>query len=163
MFSDVKINEELSILKFGSIPEDSGSHKLCCVECLTCNKIIDREYRNRGRKHQCSVVDGNTKKCMRCGEWKDFTLFGKNLKLSGGVSKVCKKCYNSYECVVKYNKLKAKRLKSCFVDDFDLWINKRFSQLKARCKSRNIDIDITSEELKSVWTQQNGKCYYSGL
>lgn len=67
----------------------SGSHQKVVVECVTCHRLIHREFRNVNAVHQCPVVDGDKKKCFRCDQWKDLSLFNKSPSGSGGVSKMC--------------------------------------------------------------------------
>jgi hypothetical protein len=164
MRSDVEVREDLTLSTFGyNLSEQNISRKKIVVVCKNCNKIIHREFRNRYNKHQCPSIDGNKKKCYKCNCWKDFSLFNKSPKLSGGVSKLCRNCYNNHEAVKKSEIRRKKRLKESFKENFDLYIQTRINNIRSRCKSKNIEFDLTKEFLIELWESQNGACYYTNL
>lgn len=165
MFSSVHIHKKLTYTKFGYEVDslDENSRKCVAVECDNCHVIIERELRNAFKKHQCSVINGNEKRCFKCKLWKDLSLFNKSRNLSGGVSKTCRECYNKYDCVKKCELNKKIRLKSSFNNDFNLYLKSRLSSIKSSCKKNNIQFDLDVDYLLYQWNIQNGLCYYSSL
>jgi hypothetical protein len=165
MFSSVSINEDLTYSKFGYNSNflDENSRKCVAVECDNCNSIMEREFRNAFKKHQCSVLDGNNKRCFKCLQWKDLSFFNKSKNLSGGVSKTCRSCYNEYDCVKRCNYNKLNRLKNSFHNDFNLYLKSRLSSIKSRCKKNNIKFDLDLDFILNQWNIQKGLCYYSSL
>lgn len=165
MFAPTIVRNDLTIATYGYDVESlsSGSHSFVIVECANCNSTMRKEWRNRHRKHQCPIVVGNTKRCFMCERWKDLSLFNKNGKLSGGVSKLCRKCYNEHSAVKKCNNRRQKRLKvAAKENDYRFYIKRRYSSLKSRCGS-NIPYNIDIDYLISLWESQNGYCYYTEL
>jgi len=166
MLSDVTLNEELTFATFGYHIDDLhiGSHSKIVVTCNNCNKNIHREKRNANAKHKCSVLIGNTKKCYKCCEWKDLSLFNKSYKLSGGVAKICRECYNKEESVIKCNQSRNRRLKHAIENgDMSFYIKRRIHSVKCKTKKNNIDFDLDSDYLIDLWEKQNGRCFYSNI
>ena len=163
MFNKVKINEEQTNAKYGYPNNNYGKRDIVIVECLNCHRLIERAYYNAFRLHNCPIVEGNNKKCFKCGQWKDLTLFHKSCKLSGGVAKICKECYNSYDCVKKYEAKRSKSRQSLFSDNIEDYIKLRTYQLKNNCKRNGVVMSLTSEDLYNLWLKQDGKCYYTGV
>jgi len=166
MYSEVKINNELTMATFGYNINDllEGSHQKVVVVCINCNKIIHRERRNIFNKHRCSSVINKNKRCFKCLEWKDLTLFNKNPKGSGGVSKLCRKCYNNNISVKAYEKRRNLRFKKSIEDnDIKFYIKRRFPTKKSHCKRNGIEFNITEDFLYNLWEKQNGKCFYTNL
>ncbi len=93
-----------------------------------------------------------------------ISLFNKNGKLSGGVAKICKKCYNEHPAVKKLEIRRRMRLKSAAKDgDYQFYIKKRIGRIIPRCKFEGIPVDITIVYMTQLWEQQHGKCHYTGL
>lgn len=159
------IHEDLTKARFNynSFDLSKGSHKPVITECVNCHKIIEKEYRYLDRKHQCSVIDGNLKRCFKCSTWKDVSFFNKSPKLSGGVAKMCRKCYNSHDAVKKCEINRKHRIRHSFETDIKEYIRYRTYQLKNNCTRKSITCDIDTEYLIALWESQKGKCYYSNL
>lgn len=165
MYSEVKIDSKLTKATFGYDIKDlsNKSKKKIIVICKNCQRVIHREYRNRNARHQCPSVEGNNKRCYKCREWKDLSLFNKSPKLSGGVAKLCRNCYNNHAAVIKAERSRKRRLKNSFSKDIEYYIRSRFYAITSRCKRKNIDYNITADFLLKLWKKQNGVCYYTNL
>jgi len=166
MYSETKINEELTKATYDYYTSDleNGSHKKIVVTCTKCNKNIYREYRYAKSKHRCSSIDGFKKRCFKCEEWKDLSFFNKNPKGSGGVAKMCRHCHNSHESVIKAEKRRVSKIRTCFDDgDIDFYIKVRTRQLKHSAKKRNIEFDLDENFMIDLFNKQNGMCYYSNI
>lgn len=164
MYSPTNINEEITKAKFGYYSYEAPStHSLISVQCSNCHKIIDRQKRDSFRKHRCSSVEGNNKRCFRCGQWKDLSLFNKSPKLSGGVAKMCRNCYNNHEAVKKCETNRKERLRNCFAQNIELYFRKRYYALKTTCNRNNIPFNLTLEDINDLWNRQKGLCYYTNI
>lgn len=165
MRSLVKLHAELTQERYGYKPCDlkESSHKIVVVECSNCNRILEREFRNAFKTHSCPIVEGNNKRCFKCQEWKDLSLFNKCPKLSGGVAKLCRECYNKYDSVKRCEINKRNRRKRSFSEDFPNYIKYRAYSIKNQCKSKNIMYDLDVDYLLELWSNQEGKCYYSNI
>lgn len=166
MYSEVKISNELTLATFGysinDLPE--GSHQKVVVICTNCDKTIHREKRNIFNKHRCSSISGENKRCYNCCKWKDLSLFNKNPKGSGGVSKLCRNCHNNHKSVKKCEYRRNLRLKRAIKDnDIEFYIKRRVLKLKSDCKRKGIEFNLTKEFLYNLWKKQNGKCFYTNL
>lgn len=168
MQSDVKLNVEKTKDHYGYNPLElfltPGSTRKVVVECSNCHRMIHREYRNIHQTHQCPVVEGNNKRCFKCGTWKDLSLFPKCRSLSGGVGKMCKECHNNHPTVVAHEKRRRERLKESLSDgDVEFYIKRRSLRMKSRAKTKGIIFDLDAKYLLDLWNEQKGLCYYSGL
>ena len=142
----------------------SGSNKKVYCKCSLCLDEFLRPYKDIKRFHHCSIVRGNEKRCFKCQEWKHLDLFPKNKKLSGGRAKLCLECYNSYECVKKYEKKRSlDRANYLSNNDIEKYIRYRAYRLKYSSQNRNLECDLDYEFLLNLWKQQNGKCFYTGI
>jgi hypothetical protein len=160
-----EIQEELTKIKFGYETKDlsKNSRKAVVTKCTNCHKLVEKTFNNVNSQHQCSIFNGNEKKCFKCGEWKDLSLFNKAPKLSGGVSKMCRECRNNYECVKIYEKNRRLKRSNSFDDDINYYIKQRYYQTKSRCKKNKIEYNLDFEYLLNLWELQNGKCHYSNI
>lgn len=166
MKSPTFIRDDLTLASYGynSKSLELTSHKFIIVECSGCHTIHRKEYRNIKRQHVCPTVIGNNKHCYQCDQWKDLSLFNKNGKLSGGVSKLCKQCYNNHGAVKKYEKQRCARLKCAIKEnDFGYYIQRRVQRLISKCRSDQVQCDIDVQHMINLWTQQNGLCFYTSL
>jgi hypothetical protein len=166
VLSEVKLRLDLTIAQFGCDPKDllPGSKQFVIVECTNCATIIRREYRNSYRRHQCPIVVGNKKRCHKCKEWKDLSLFNKNGRLSGGVAKLCRQCYNSHDAVRKLESQRARRLQSAISEgDYKYYIKRRINCLCSRANLNRIPCNIDIEYMTQLWEQQQGLCYYTNI
>lgn len=166
MFYKTEIEEKRTIDTYGysTVGLSKGSDLPVFVRCTNCDRVIRRAYRNAYRNHQCSIVDGDNKRCFKCGEWKNLGMFNKAPKLSGQVSKMCRKCHNSYPSVMECERRKALRRKTSFENgDINYFITNRVMNVKNRVKKKKIDFDIDSEYMIELWEKQGGKCYYTKL
>ena len=164
MFSATTIDDKKTLEEYGYSVNDlpKGSHKKIIVTCDNCHTVIRREFRNSGSVHQCPVVVGDKKKCFKCQQWKDFSLFNKCGK-NGSVAKMCRSCYNSHPSVKKCEQRRRNNRKRSLDNDLNLYIRTKASSIKSSCKKRGIPFDIDTLYLLSIWESQVGKCYYSGL
>jgi len=166
MLSKVTLNEELTNATFGYNISDlhTGSHSKIVVTCDNCNSNIHRERRHGDAHHKCPIVVNNTKRCYKCCEWKDLSMFNKSYKLSGGVSKQCRECYNKEDAVIKCNKSRSLRLKHCIENgDFEFYIKRRIGTIKSRAKKLNINFNLDIKYLVKLWEKQSGRCFYSHI
>lgn len=166
MLSKVTLNEELTFATFGYKISDlqNGSHSKIVVTCNNCNTNIHRERRNANANHKCPIIKNNNKKCYKCKTWKDLTLFNKSRKLTGGVSKICRECYNKEDAVIKCNKSRNNRFKHAIKNgDIEFYIKRRINTIKSRALKNNIDFNLDAEYLISLWNKQNGNCFYSNI
>ena len=166
MFSKVKLNSEKTKDTFGYYPSELnvGSHLKVVVECLNCHRLIHRECRNVNGFHQCPVVNGSQKKCFKCGLWRDLNLFNKNPKTSGGVSKMCRECYNNHPSVIKNEKNRLCRKRRAISNgDIEYYTKFRASAIKNTAKKKGIVYDIDAKHLYEIWQKQKGLCYYTTI
>lgn len=165
MNSKVKINDELTIARFGYSSNSllTGSHSKVCVECQNCHQIIYREFRNFDRFHVCPTVIGSQKRCYSCEEWKDTSSFNKNPKGNGGVAKLCRSCYNGHPAVKRLEKLRLEKRKECLNQDIDYFLKRKVYSIRNNSKRKKIDCNLDFMFLKHLWEMQLGKCYYSGI
>jgi hypothetical protein len=166
MLSKVTPNEELTFATFGYKISDlhSGSHSKIVVTCNYCNSNIHRERRNAHANHKCSPIMNNNKKCYKCAEWKDLSFFNKSYKLPGGVSKICRECYNKEDSVIKCQKSRSMRFKHAIENgDVEFYIKRRIGTVKSRAIKNNINFNLDVDYLIDLWNKQNGKCFYSGI
>lgn len=159
------VHENLTKTKFGYTSESLSinSHKPIVVECTNCHYVFEKEFRYLNRKHQCSVIDGDTKRCFKCKEWKNLSLFNKCPKLSGGVAKLCRECYNKHDAVIKAEYNRSLRMRRAFSTDIKEYIRYRLYSIKSACKAKGIKFDLEVQELLDLWNEQQGRCYYSNL
>lgn len=166
MYSKTFINKELTLATFG-YDESSlsyGSRQKIVVTCENCHSNIHREKRNANAKHKCLSVVNDKKRCFKCKEWKSLDLFNKYKGGSGGVAKMCRKCYNNHDAVKKCEANRKARLKNSIKNnDIEYYIRKKIYSIRSRCKRDNIEFDITYEHLLSLWLKQNGKCFYTKI
>lgn len=166
MRSDVKLDVEKTKEVYGyDVSELSGgSCRRVIVECDTCHRVIHREFRNIHQKHQCPVVEGDKKRCFKCGNWKDMSLFPRCPSLSGGVGKMCRECYNKHPSVQVLEKRRRERLRDALSKgDIEFYLKRRSGMIRSNARKKGIVCDIDSEYLLDLWNKQTGLCYYSGL
>ena len=166
MLSEVTLNEELTLATFGykALDLHEGSHLKIVVTCKNCHANIHRERRNANANHKCPILVNNTKRCYRCCLWKDLSLFNKSYKLSGGVAKICRECYNKQEAVIKCCKSRSYRLKHAIENnDIEFYIKRRIGTIKSRAEKHNINFNLDIEYLIDLWNKQNGRCFYSNI
>jgi hypothetical protein len=166
MYHEVKLRSDLTVAQFGYDPQSLpfGSHSFVTAECTNCATVIRREYRNLHRKHQCPIVIGQNKRCHKCGKWKDLSLFNKNGRLSGGVAKLCKSCYNNHDAVKKLESQRRMRLQSAISDgDYKFYIKRRINGLLSRANLSHMPCNIDVDYMIQLWEQQRGLCYYTSI
>jgi hypothetical protein len=166
MLSKVTINEELTFATFGYNISDlpNGSHSKIVVTCDNCHTNVHRERRNANANHKCPIIDGNTKRCYKCEQWKDLSFFNKSRKMSGGVSKLCKECYNKEQAVIKCSRSRSLRFKHAIENgDIEFYIKRRIGTIKSRAEKNGINFDLDSEYLINLWNSQSGRCFYSNI
>lgn len=166
MRSDVKLDAEKTKEVYGydvSELADKSTRKVV-VECLACHRLIHREYRNVHQRHQCPVVVGDKKRCFKCGDWKDVSLFSKCRSLSGGVAKMCRECYNKHPSVQTLEKRRRERLREALSKgDIEFYLKRRSGMIKSNAKKKGIIYDLDAEYLIDLWRKQNGLCYYTDM
>lgn len=166
MYSKTYVNEELTLATFGYKASNlhPGSHSKIVVTCENCHYNIHREKKYEKNKHRCPAVEGNEKRCFKCGEWKKLCLFSKNPRGSGGVAKMCKQCYNSHESVRKSEgKRKARMQEAIQNSDIEYYLKRRLGGYKRNSQKKNVKFDLTVEFLLELWNKQKGCCYYTGM
>jgi hypothetical protein len=166
MLSKVTLNEELTLATFGYKISDLhiGSHSKIVVTCDNCYMNIYRERRNADANHKCPIVIDNTKRCYKCLNWKNLSMFNKNHKLSGGVSKLCRECYNKDGAVIKCYQSRSHRFKHAIESgDIEFYIKRRIGTVKSRAMKSNLNFNLDAEYLINLWKNQNGMCFYSGI
>lgn len=161
----VIIREDLTKNKFGynsnELPD--GSHRHIIVECSYCKRLIEREYRYANKFHQCSILNGNKKRCFRCKQWKLLKEFNKCPRATGGVGKLCRDCYNHHPSVIRCEKNRLKNRKTIFENNIKLYISQRCSALKKQAKYKQIPFNLTADYLMNLWNNQNELCFYSKI
>lgn len=166
MYAAVVIRQDLTIAQFGHDPAtlNKGSHEFVTVECTGCHTIMRREFRGSHRRHSCPIVVGEQKRCHRCRKWKDLSLFNKNGKLSGGVAKMCKECYNNHPAVKKLEYQRSVRLKNATNDgDYKFYIKRRISRLLSKARLDSVPCNIDIQYMVRLWEKQCGRCYYTSI
>jgi hypothetical protein len=166
MLSNVTPNEQLTLSTFGYKISDlhMGSHSKIVVTCNNCHANIHRECRYVKSQHKCPILFNNTKRCYKCHQWKILNLFNKNPKLLGGVSKLCRDCYNKENSVIQCNKYRSDRFKSAIKNgDFEFYIKRRIGTIKSRAEKKGILFDLDIKYLADLWKKQNGNCFYSNI
>lgn len=164
VFSTVTAKSDLTLARYGYSFDSlsAGSHSKIIVECDSCHTLLVREKRYVGKKHQCPVQDGDQRRCFRCQKWKDLSFFSKSGK-DGKLSKMCKECFNAHPAVQRYEKKRQVELRNAFHNDPTRYFKTRLSSIASHCKRDSIPFDITYDFAISLWQQQDGKCFYSGI
>jgi hypothetical protein len=165
MYSKVKIDIEKTKAAYGydASSFSCGSKKRIIVECLCCHRIMTREFRNRNKLHSCPIIIGKRKRCHRCKEFKDLSLFPKNPKTTGGVGKLCKECHNSHPSVLKYEINRLKKIKQLFREDIERYIKRRESRIRSTSVANGIPYNLNFKFLIDLWRKQDGRCYYTDI
>lgn len=84
--------------------------------------------------------------------------------MSGGVSKLCRECYNKENAVIQCNRSRSRRFK-CAIEngDIEFYIKRRIGTVKSRANKNNINFNLDAKYLIDLWNQQSGRCFYSNL
>jgi dUTP pyrophosphatase len=138
-----------------------NSHKKVYVICNRCGEIFKREYRFLYQRHHCPIFkvleDGRKIKwCDKCKKFLPINQFCKNKARSGGYSSYCNNCVSELPIVKKRHLKQSESIKNSIY----AWLNFIYYSTKSRCKNRNIDFSLTKDDLKKIWDNQGGKCYY---
>lgn len=143
------------------------THKIC-TQCNE-SKILDsycasKNNKTDGRNPVCRKCKSEkrkaanyqpkqtgTKCCSGCKETLDVSKFNKDKSSNDGLQSSCKKC-----------QLKRLYKKS---STFDGFMYKLFQDIKGNTKkkAKDIDIQITIQDIKDIYTTQNGKCAMTGM
>lgn len=142
---------------------DINIKKICKI-CLK-EKTLDKYHKNNGGKYgyhnECKLCRSSKrkllnfeknvtkKKCFSCNNILNADKFNKDKSNSTGLQTYCKEC----------QKNKIFKWKSTF----DGFIKCLFIDLKNNANARNIKVDITINDIKNKYIEQNGKCYYTGF
>lgn len=156
-----KIDEDMTFKEFNyySNQLSLNSHKPVKCVCEACGQIANKRYRESNRKHVCkSIIDGK-KKCFKCKIFKSVEDFSKNRSTFDGYQKVCKKCFANYDSVKKGYKKKSENRKN----NLNTYLNYKTTNLKTKCKQKNLDFDLNNNFLYELYLKQNGKCYYTDI
>ena len=78
------------------------------------------------------------KRCFKCEQWKDLSLFNKNPKLSGGVNKLCRECHNNHDAVKRCEANRREKRKRSFNENFPKYVDHRVKSIKSNCKRKGI-------------------------
>ena len=89
-----------------------------------------------------------TKKCNKCEHNKPFSEFPKG-KDANGLYYICK------SCLLERNQRHYRQK-----DPLTRWIDATASDVKGRAKRKGIIFTLTKELLRSMYTNQHGKCVY---
>jgi len=137
-FDDTGINGLISL----PIVEDG----VCKTECSTC----------RNQRLQTHWKDGNLK-CFTCGEYKSPDDFFANVKKQhrAGKDLRCKTCKHTSRVKREKYRYQLEPLRRLLVE--------RLAGAKERARRYSLPIDITLDDLFSLWDSQHGKCALSGI
>lgn len=143
------------------------THKICtqCDEskvlddyCASKNNKVDgrnpicRECRSKQRKSSnYQPKQTGTKCCSTCKHILDVSKFNKDKSANDGLQSSCRLC-------------QVKRLYKSS-STFDGFINKLFQDIKGNTKNKakDIDIQITIQDIKDLYKKQDGKCAMTGI
>lgn len=111
----------------------------------------------------------DVKTCKCCGETKSISLFYKHKGMKDGYYTKCKVCHDAYNKIY-YEKNKEKIVqyrvdynrnnpRKAYRD-----LDSRFSLLIKTASYRNkFEVNVSVEDLKSLWHKQEGRCAYTQL
>jgi hypothetical protein len=88
--------------------------------------------------------------CGTCSDWKILGEFNSNTKSWDGLAGLCRLCASQHN--------KSRYLAYSKIDT----LRRIFDNAKRSSKYRDIYFDISLEILESIFTKQEGKCFYSG-
>ena len=111
--------------------------------CKTCRSL--------SRKNQENVRCNDNKECPKCKKLLSHTFYSSDKSSKDGLQTYCKSCHKINE--IKYYKNGGK----------ELYFNKNFRDLKGNAEKRNIEVNITINDIKNLYVQQNEKCVISGI
>lgn len=137
------------------------------ISCDFCDKTFyltkSRIQRNKNnfcsRECKCNFVSQQNSTNVNCSVGnKEFKV--KNSYLKQVVNICCsKQCSNIIRSQSQSGKNEGKKLLS----DEEKFFAKRVNQIITRCKQRNIDYNITGNDLYNIYLQQNKLCFYSKI
>lgn len=115
-----------------------------------------KECRNQRLVHHWNS-DKTLLKCIQCDSYKDPYLFDKNDNAPhrNYKDRRCKQC--------KRETAKKRRTSRSRTDQFHRIFVERFQGMRDRSKKHNIEFNISVEDLKDIFDNQNGKCALSGI
>lgn len=73
----------------------------------------------------------------------------------GNGAVVCVGCENVYR--------KNDRLKQKSKETFEIRIRQKLFSANRTCKEKNMEFNITLQDVLNLWEKQNGKCFYTGV
>ena len=124
-------------------------------ECRVCENARVRERNRKNRKPKVAKVIGDTKLCVRCGEYLPFDMFYKAKNTIDGLRCYCKKCqkgiYTDYMSVPE-NKAKAYEVHKEYMPRYEeAHKEERKEQMRIRSKRRynktkEVVADLTLEQ-----------------
>jgi len=135
-----------------------------CVECITEKPLADfhknknlpdghcnqcKECRQECSKNANYKVSVTEKKCSMCLKTKAADKFSKSKHNKSGLQNACKEC--DHIKMVKY-------YENGGIDKFFIAL---FRDLKHNAERRKIQVDITIDDLKELFSKQNGLCALS--
>jgi len=126
-----KCNNTLSLTNFHK-NGFNGHHPLCKI------------CRSQTRRAQAYDRKEGLKICPKCEKEIHSTNFDSDKSNHDGLQTYCKKCKNIFQ--------KAR------LNTFNGFIKNLFKDLKYNAKNRNIPVEITLEDIKELYEQQNHKC-----
>lgn len=148
--------------------EDGDITHKRCIQCTEYKVLTDfnikKENKTDGRNPVCKKCRSEnqknlnypsqktgTKECSNCKQILDVSKFSRKKVSSDGLQSICKTCQN-----------KRMQLHSSTLDNF---IKKIFLNLKHNTKkrSKDLDIQITIQDIKDLYNKQNGKCALSNI
>lgn len=115
-----------------------GKYPICKMCRKTKRKLIDNE----------PVCEGN-KLCVKCKEEKEVKLFHKDKSQKDGLQFFCKSC--------------RREISKTWASTLEGFIKKSLCDLNNQCKRNKIFINLTIEDIKSKYYQQECRCALTGL
>lgn len=117
--------------------------------CKDCRKVLRRQ--NIKKENQCILKE---KYCIGCDKIIDTINFAQDSYTSDGYQSRCKKC-NIKKGQISYSKL-------------NVFIKKILSDARARCKKkskigRNMEMNITFDDVMKLYNEQQGKCALTNI
>lgn len=128
------------------------SKTIFCVRCKECKRIKIDKLGNEIKERPRRYVNEGYKFCKGCSKILPLTseYFHTCSQSNSGFYSMCKNCKR--ERRYKFTKYSLESV-----------LNRRYSSIKCRAKSKEWKIDFEKEYLLELWNKQNGLCALSGL
>lgn len=113
-------------------------------------KATNLKPNGRGRGPKIKLVSETEAECSRCFDVKPLTQFIQNRKC-GKYTYHLSYCHDCRKVVLNTHLNRS----------IDNYLQNRTNRLRKRAGDLKLDFDITTEHLKSLYEQQDGKCFYT--